>query len=84
MKSTVIDVKVVAVDPGTATATLVEPAEIDDVVKYNVFMPAYFGGQTNPWPKVGEDLRLRYDHSAFARNPIQNVWRPCEEPLTTA
>jgi hypothetical protein len=79
MKSTVVDTKVVAVNSKNATATLVDLNEIDDVVEYNILMPIYFGGQTNPWPKVGESLRLRYDHSAFAHNPIENVWRPREE-----
>jgi hypothetical protein len=79
MESTVVNTKVVAVDSGSATATLVDSSESDDVVRYDILMPTYFGGPTNPWPKVGEKLRLRYDHSAFARNPIQNVWRARDE-----
>lgn len=83
MKSTIVDAKVVAVDKGAAKATLIDQDEIDDVVTYEIFIPAYFGGHSNPWPKVGEVLRFHYDHSIFARNPIQNVWRPSKLVIAT-
>jgi hypothetical protein len=72
----ILNLKVLAVDQRTARATLVDPEEIDDVVMYGVFMPSHFGGEANPWPKVGEYLHVRYEGgSSFRKQPIQDVWR---------
>lgn len=43
---------------------------------YDVFMPSHFGGEANPWPKVGEYLHVRYEGGlGFREQPIQDVWR---------
>lgn len=74
-----IEVKVVSYDPNTLMARAVDPTEIDDVVFYDLWAPAHFGGATNPYPKVGENLVLRYDTSGMrSQQPIAAVWRPHE------
>lgn len=77
MSSKIFELKVLAVNKSTGFATLIDPNEIDDVVQYQVYIPNHFGGQTNPWPKPGEELLLRYESSFhFQQQPIQEVWRP--------
>lgn len=80
MTSKVLKVKVTSVDQQSGFASLVDPDEIDDVVPYKLFIPAYFGGHTNPWPKTGEELFIRYEGSALRNNGnrIISAWRPDE------
>lgn len=78
MTSKVFKVKVASVDRQSGFADLVDSDEIDDVVPYRLFIPAYFGGATNPWPKAGEELFIRYNQSAQRSHPIINAWRPAE------
>jgi hypothetical protein len=80
MTSRVFKVRVASVDRQSGFASLVDPNEINDVVPYKLFIPAYFGGATNPWPKAGEELLIRYDGSALRNdhNRITDAWRPNE------
>lgn len=80
MASKVFKLKVASVDRQSGFASLVDPNEIDDVVPYKLFIPAYFGGQTNPWPKADEELFIRYDDGALRNdgNRIIDAWRPSE------
>lgn len=79
MASKTFDLKVAAVDMNSGFATLIDADEIDDVVKYELFMPAHFGGHTNPYPKTGEVFRVRYGMSRNGPGILQ-CWR--EEEAT--
>lgn len=80
MASKIFEVKVVSVDRESGFAKLIDSSEIDDVVPYELFIPAYFGGHTNPWPKVDETLLIRYSNSITrtGHTRIIDAWRPSE------
>lgn len=85
MASKIFNVKVVSYDQNTGMAKLMDAHETDDVVTYNLFVPAAFGGRTNPYPKVGEELRVRYGRGGRCREPmILECWRPQEEQTAPA
>lgn len=77
MTSEVFKVRVVSVDQQSGYATLVDTNE-NKTIPHELFIPAYFGGWTNPWPKAGEELLIRYNQSAQRSRPITSAWRPAE------
>jgi hypothetical protein len=72
--STIFDVTVRSVDLNTGQAKLMPLDENDDVVVYDLFIPACFGGATNPWPKAGEQLKIRYGRRTHDTGIIE-CWR---------